>query len=340
MIKIDVISGFLGAGKTTLIRKLISESLKDEKIALIENEFGKIGIDSGFLKGSGVEIKEIDSGCICCSLVGDFEASLKEVADTYNPERIIIEPSGVGKLSDVVKAVKAVEETIGGKLNSKITVVDVTKCKLYIKNFGEFFLDQVQAADIIILSRMDTAKEKKIEEAMTLIKLVNPNATIVTTPISDISGEVLLETIDEKSKLEEYLLAETMHHHHEHHHHEHGEECNCGGHHDEHEHHHEHGEDCGCGHHHHADEVFQSYGIHSTKIYTEAEIKSALEKLADEETFGFVLRAKGMVQSEGKWLHFDYVPEEMEIRTGEAQVTGKICVIGANINEDKIKELF
>ncbi|MFI3227703.1 MAG: GTP-binding protein, partial [Clostridia bacterium] len=246
MIKIDIISGFLGAGKTTLIKKLVSESLQGVKLAIIENEFGEIGIDSGFLKSSGVEIKELDSGCICCSLVGDFETSLKEVVETYHPERIIIEPSGVGKLSDVAKAVGAVQSEINGVLNNKIVVVDVTKCKIYSKNFGEFFIDQVVSADTIILSRMDKASDKKIKESIALLTELNSTATIITTPITDLSGEVLLESIDNKPDLLNQLIKEVSHHEH---HHEHGESCGCG--HEHHEHHHEHGESCGCGHEHH-----------------------------------------------------------------------------------------
>lgn len=338
MVQINIISGFLGSGKTTLIKKLLAEVFTNEKIAIIENEFGEIGIDSGFLKESGVEIKELDSGCICCSLVGDFETSLKEVVDTYKPERVIIEPSGVGKLSDVSKAVEAVKNSIDGVLHRRITVVDATKCKMYFKNFGEFFIDQVASADIIILSRVDKASEQKVQDTLALLQQLNKTATVVTTPISTLSGEVLRQAMEQQADMNESLLQEVQHHH------EHGKHCGCGHHHDKHEHHHEHGEHCGCGchhEHHHADEVFQSVGIQTTSSYSREEIQTALEALTNQEEYGIILRAKGMVQgNDGTWIYFDYVPEGIELRSGQAQVTGKICVIGAQIDKSKITALF
>lgn len=352
MVKIDIISGFLGSGKTTLIKKLVAECFVGEKLAIIENEFGEIGIDSGFLKGAGVDIKELDSGCICCSLVGDFEASLQEVVDTYHPERIIIEPSGVGKLSDVAKAVDAVKENIDGVPNSRITVVDVTKCKLYRKNFGEFFVDQVASADTIILSRMDKASDQKVREAIGLLQELNATATIVTTPIGALSGEVLKQSIDQRADMADDLLQEVVHHHkHGEHHGHHGCGCGCGHHRGEHHHgeHHKHGEGCGCGcgghhhhgGHHHADEVFQSVGIQTTSSFSREDIQTALQQLEEGADYGLILRAKGMVSSDqGDWIHFDYVPGEMQLRQGDAQVTGKICVIGAQIDPTKITALF
>lgn len=360
MTKIDIVSGFLGAGKTTLIKKIVKEALNGQKVVLIENEFGEIGIDGGFLKDAGIEIKEMNSGCICCSLVGDFGTSLKEVLDTYHPERVLIEPSGVGKLSDVMKAVQNVEVN-EVTLNSAVAVVDATKCRMYIKNFGEFFINQIEHAGTIVLSRTDKMSEEKLQQAISMIREHNAKAAIITTPWDELEGSVILEAIENAKDLEKELMEEVKHaheHHHEHHH-EHGEDCTCGchdheheHHHEhqhEHEHHHEHGEGCTCGchdhdhehGHHHADEVFTSWGVESPTTYTKAEIEHILEQLEDEKQYGFVLRAKGMVPAgDGTWVYFDYVPGESEVREGKPEYTGKVCVIGSKLNEDNLKVLF
>ena len=341
MTKIDIFSGFLGAGKTTLIRKLISEGYKNEKLVLIENEFGEIAVDGGFLKDAGVEITEMNSGCICCTLVGDFTEALKKVMGEYKPDRILIEPSGVGKLSDVAKAVAGVE---GAEIGAKVTVVDAGKCRMYIRNFGEFFNDQVQHADVIVLSRTDTASDGKVVTASALLSQLNPNATVITTPWSELSGEQIVQVMERIDSLSS-TMQEMEHFHEHHHHHEHGEHCGCGhdhhGH--DHEHHHEHGEHCGCGHDHdhHADEVFTSWGVETPKKFTEEQLREILAKLEDTNRLGTILRAKGFVDaSDGEWIYFDYVPGELDIRRGGAAVTGRLCVIGSKINEQAIKELF
>ena len=351
MAKIDIYSGFLGAGKTTLIKKLLAEAYSSEKVVLIENEFGEIGIDGGFLKDSGIEITEMNSGCICCSLVGDFTSALGKVIDEYHPDRIIIEPSGVGKLSDIIKAVKKLDSD-EAVLNSYTTVADAGKCKMYIRNFGEFYNDQIKSASAIVLSHTEKASEKKVEEAVGLIKELNSDAVIITTPISKLHGRDILSAIEHKNTLEAEL--ERMHqehiaheHHHEHgeechcheHHHEHGEECHC------HEHHHEHGEECHChehsGHHHHADEVFASVGVETTKKFSPDVIKEILDTFDNSTEYGMILRAKGIVESEnGEWIHFDYVPEEADVRFGSCAVIGRLCVIGSGIDKEKIKQLF
>ena len=354
MTKIDIISGFLGAGKTTLIKKLLSDAYKGEQVVLIENEFGEIGIDGGFLKEAGIEIREMNSGCICCSLVGDFGKSLHEVVDTYHPDRILIEPSGVGKLSDVIKAVQDVQGEIDAELNSFTTVVDVTKCKIYRKNFGEFFSNQIEYAGAVILSRTDKAKPEKIQESVALLRELNEKAPIITTPIEQLPGEKILETMESSKSLEDELLAEVSKeaHDHEHHHHHDHEECDHEHHHhdhEEHEHHHHDGEcSCGCGHHHHdheghhhADEVFTSWGKETIHTYTKDEVSAILKTLEEAGSYGNVLRAKGMVAgADGEWIYFDMVPEEHEVRTGAPEYTGRICVIGAELNEDKLAELF
>ena len=367
MTKIDIISGFLGAGKTTLIRKLIDEALKGEQLVLIENEFGEIGIDSGFLKDAGVEITEMNSGCICCTLVGDFGKALDEVIAKYNPSRIVIEPSGVGKLSDVIKAVNdIVEKNDKVVLNSTTAVVDGLKAKMYIKNFGEFFNNQVESAGTVILSRSQKMPEAKMKETADILREHNPNATIITTPWDDITGKQILDAMEKSGSLADELLEEFFkesmeheHHHdhdHEHeHHHDHDHECEhhhdhdheCEHHHDhEHEHEHEHDHECCCGHHHehghhHADEVFTSWGEETPKKFTEDEIKSALDKLANTTEYGTILRAKGMVPNvNGEWIYFDLVPGEYEVRKGQPEVTGRICVIGTNPEPAKLKELF
>lgn len=336
MTKIDIVSGFLGAGKTTLIKKLLSEAFTGEQVVLIENEFGEIGIDGGFLKESGIEIREMNSGCICCSLVGDFGKSLREVVDTYHPDRILIEPSGVGKLSDVIKAVRDVQDEIDAELNSFTTVVDVTKCRIYRKNFGEFFSNQIEYAGTVILSRTDKAKPEKIEESVALLRELNDKAPFVTTPIAQLPGEKILETMESGKSLEEELLAEAAcpvcgHvHDHDHHDHDHGE-CGCG--HDHHHHDHE-------GHH-HADDVFTSWGRETIRTFAKEGIETILKRLETEEEFGNVLRAKGMVAgADGKWIYFDMVPGEHEVREGAPEYTGRICVIGAELNEQKLAELF
>ena len=418
MTKIDVVSGFLGAGKTTLIKKLLKEALQDSKVVLIENEFGEIGIDGGFLKESGIEIKEMNSGCICCSLVGDFGASLKEVLATYSPERILIEPSGVGKLSDVVRAVENVAGDLDVKINSAVVVVDVTKCKMYIKNFGEFFVNQIEHAGTIILSRTDKVTPEKVEECVELLRQYNPSAAMITTPLDQLDGRSVLETIEGDDNLEGLIneLLESAkargededeeccchghehhHHHHDHdgddehehhhghdeeeehehhhghdeeedhdhHHHDHDEEEDHEHHHHDHDeeedhehhhhghdeeedhehHHHDHDGEEGHDHHHHhghhhADEVFASWGVETPSVYSREEIEGILTAL-DGGEYGVILRAKGMVPApDGTWIYFDYVPEEHDIRTGAPQVTGKLCVIGSQLAEDKLAGLF
>ena len=372
MTKIDIFSGFLGAGKTTLIRKLISEAFKGEKLVLIENEFGEIAIDGGFLQDAGIEITEMSQGCICCSLVGDFGKALRQVLETYHPDRILIEPSGVGKLSDVIRAVQNLHmEDV--TLNSFTTVADANKCKMYMKNFGEFYNDQIEHANSIILSRTDGIKPEKLEACVALLREHNQNATIITTPWDQLTGAQILETMEHKNTLEEELklLAEETEHEHHHHHHdhdEHDEHCTygCHDHHDddedEHEHHHhdheEHDEHCTCGchdhdhdhdehdhehhhHHHHADEVFTSWGTETTRKFTKDEIEHILEELDNSEKYGMILRAKGIVaDQDGEWIHFDYVPEETSVRNGSAGVIGRLCVIGSHINEAAIEALF
>ena len=418
MVKIDIISGFLGAGKTTLIKKLLKEAFEGEQVVLIENEFGEIGIDGGFLKDAGIEIREMNSGCICCSLVGDFGASLKEVVEKYHPDRILIEPSGVGKLSDVIKAVQGVEEDVDIQLNSYTTVVDAKKCKMYMRNFGEFFDNQVQYAGAIIMSRTDIVDEKKAMESMELLRSINEKAAIITTPIEKLDGKKILEVMEHPVSLADELLKEEHEHHHhhdhddecgcghdhdhehhhhdhdeecdcghdhdhehhhhdhdeecdcghdhdhEHHHHDHDEECSCGhdhdhehhhhdhddecgcGHDHDHEHHHDHDEECGCGHHHdhhhhHADEVFTSWGRETIKKFTREGLEKMLESLSASEEYGVILRAKGMLPAEdGTWIYFDMVPEETEIREGSPEYTGRLCVIGSKLNEEKLAKLF
>lgn len=348
MAKIDIFSGFLGAGKTTLIKKLISEAYKGEKLVLIENEFGEIGIDGGFLKEAGIEINQMNSGCICCSLVGDFSEALKKVSEEFNPDRILIEPSGVGKLSDVIKAVKNVENE-HLVLNSFTTVADANKCKMYMKNFGEFFNDQLENAGCIILSHTENISDEKLETCVSLIKEHNNNAVIVTTPYSLLSGQQLLSAIEKTNTVEgelKKLEEEHEHHNHEHccchEHHEHHEHCDC----QEHEHHHHH-EHCDCHehhhehHHHHADEIFTSWGQETSKKYSKNDIETILSKLKDKELYGTILRTKGIVASEeNEWIHFDYIPDEIDIRNGNADITGKICVIGSDINKEELKKLF
>lgn len=348
MTKIDIVSGFLGAGKTTLIKKLLKEALSDTKVVLIENEFGEIGIDGGFLKEAGIEIKEMNSGCICCSLVGDFATSLKEVLSTYTPERVLIEPSGVGKLSDVMKAVQGAMKDEEVALNSAVAVVDAAKCKMYIKNFGEFFINQIEHAGTIILSRTDKLSEEKLTACVDMIREHNAKAVIITTPWDELDGMDILNTIEGAKDLEAELMKEVMahhdedeHHHHQHHH-EHEEE-----HEHEHHHHHEHEEEHEHEHghehhhHHHADDIFTSWGIETPASYTRSEIEHMLNELEHEEKYGIVLRAKGMLPSgDGKWIYFDYVPQECDIRDGKPDVTGKICVIGSKLKEDKLEILF
>ena len=396
MTKVDVFSGFLGAGKTTLIKKLIAEAYAGEKLVLIENEFGEIGVDGGFMKDAGIEVTEMNSGCICCSLTGDFRAALHEVCERYAPDRILIEPSGVGKLSDIVTAV---EQASDGELtiNALCTVVDAGKCKMYMRNFGEFFNNQVESAGCIILSRTAGIKEEKLAECVALLREKNPGAVIITTPWDELSGAQILDAMEKRDTLTDALESiereheedEDEHEHHHHHDHEHEEHehhhhfdengnCSCGCHHDddedddghehehEHEHHHDHGEECGCGHdhehhhhdhdehehecgcghhhHHHghdADEVFTSWGMETAKKFTEDGLRAALTALEDEAKYGAVLRAKGIVAaSEGEWIHFDYTPGEINIRRGSAGVTGRLCVIGHELHEDAVAELF
>jgi hypothetical protein len=381
--KVDIVSGFLGAGKTTFIKKLIGEAIQGEQTVLIENEFGEIGIDGGFLKDSGIEIKEMNSGCICCSLAGDFATSLKEILTKFKPDRIIIEPSGVGKLSDVMKAVADVEEELEVEHNCAVTVVDVKKCKMYMKNFGEFFNNQIQFAGTIILSRADIADQKKIDEAVALIRNVNPTATIITTPITELTGEKLLEVLESPVDLKKELLDE-MAHEHDHHHHEHDHDCDHDHHHHEHDHdHHEHDHDCDhdhhhhdhdhdhdhhehdhdCDHdhhhhdhdhechdehcthdhhHHHADDVFDSVGFEQVPAITKEKLTKILTKLKEGEEFGTVLRAKGMIADANSkaWFYFDLVPEEIQIRQGEPDVTGKVCVIGTDLKAAALEKEF
>ena len=380
MTKIDIISGFLGAGKTTLIKKLIDGAFTGEKLVLIENEFGEIGIDGGFLKDAGVQITEMNQGCICCSLVGDFGKALKEVIDTYSPDRIIIEPSGVGKLSDVIKAVLDLGHIDGVVLNSSTTVVDCTKAKMYMKNFGEFFNNQIESAGAVILSRTQIAKEGQVEDCVARIREKNADAAIVTTPWDDIDAAAIVGAMEHTSSVNE-MIAQAIkeHEEHEHHHHEHGEDCTCGchdhdhehephhdhdheehehhhdhdheehEHHHDHDHHHEHGEDCTCGchdhdhehGHHHADDVFTSWGKETAKTFEKDKLDTILDTLANTEKYGVILRAKGIVQSaSGKWFNFDLTPGEYEIREGVADYTGKLCVIGTKLDEDGLVELF
>ena len=337
--KIDIISGFLGAGKTTLIKKLLKDGFQGEQVVLIENEFGEIGIDGGFLKEAGIQIREMNSGCICCSLVGDFGTSLKEVVTKYDPDRILIEPSGVGKLSDVIKAVQGVQDEVDIKLNSYTTVVDAKKCKMYMKNFGEFFDNQIQYAGAIIMSRTDIASEKKVQESLELLRSLNKDAAIITTPIENLDGKKLVEVMEHPVSLEQEMLEEE----HEHHHHHDGE-CGCGHDHEEHEHHHHHDGECGCGHdhhHHHADEVFTSWGRETIKKYTREGLEKILEALSESDKYGIILRAKGMLPAEdGTWIYFDMVPEETEIREGAPEYTGRLCVIGSKLDEHALEELF
>ena len=387
MTKIDIFSGFLGAGKTTLIKKLIKEAYAGEKVVLIENEFGEIGIDGGFLADAGIEITEMNSGCICCSLVGDFSKALVKVLEEYTPDRIIIEPSGVGKLSDVIRAAKTAEEH-GAVLNCFTTVADVNKCKMYMKNFGEFYNDQIEHASAIVLSHTQSAKDEKIAECIKLLREHNESATIVTTPWDLLDGKDILAAMEQKDTLADAVKAleeEHKHHHHhhghhhdehcecgchdhEHHHHDeechchdhehhhHDEECHCHDHdhhhhdeecccHDHEHHHHDHGEECNCGchghGHHHADEVFSSIGEETTKKFTMEEITSILETFSESDEYGMILRAKGIVECQcGKWIHFDYVPGEPDVRCGSAGIIGRLCVIGAGIDKQKIKDLF
>ena len=376
MTKIDIFSGFLGAGKTTLIKKLIKEAYAGEKLVLIENEFGEIGVDGGFMKDAGIEVTEMNSGCICCSLVGDFGEALKKVIDQFAPDRILIEPSGVGKLSDVIRAVLNAEGD-GAVVNGAVTVVDATKCRMYMKNFGEFFNNQIESAGTIILSRTDGISQEKLDQCITMIREHNGDAIIVTTPWDELDGKQILAAMERDDSLDTPLKsleeAEEHHHHddddeddcccghdhhhehdheheheHEHHHHDHDhdEECGCG-----HDHHHHHHDECSCGcghdhdhdhhHHHHADEVFTSWGVETAKKFTKDEVENALEELDSAIEYGIVLRAKGIVAGQdGQWIHFDYVPGETNVRYGTAEVTGRICVIGSQLKEDALKELF
>ena len=355
MTKIDIFSGFLGAGKTTLIRKLIAEGYQGEKLVLIANEFGEIAIDGGFLKDAGVQITEMNSGCICCTLVGDFTKALKKVMEDFAPDRILIEPSGVGKLSDVAAAVERVE---GAHIGAKVTVVDAGKCRMYMRNFGEFFNDQVSNADLLVMSRTDTAEEAKVLAAAELLKSLNDHAGLITTPWAELNGAQIKEAMEANGLKAEMERLEHEHHHHHHHHDD--EECDdpaceCHHHHDdedeEHEHHHHHHHDgeecddpeCECHHHHHhhADEIFTSWGMETPRKFSEEELRRILGALEDEARYGVILRAKGIVDaSDGQWLYFDYVPGEIDLRRGGAAVTGRFCVIGSKINEQALKELF
>ena len=389
MAKIDIISGFLGAGKTTLIKKLLSEALKGQQVVLIENEFGEIGIDGGFLKDAGVNITEMNSGCICCSLVGDFGTALKDVITKFNPDRIIIEPSGVGKLSDVIKAVQGVAEDAPIELNSLVTVADANKCKMYMKNFGEFYNNQVESAHTIVLSRTQNMKQDKLEACVAMIREHNKDAAVITTPWDELTGEQLLAAMEKPVSLADMVMAEEdicpvcgghhdhdhedhdhdhddhcgcdhdrdhehhhdhedhdheHHHDHDEHHHDHDDHCGCDHDHD-HEHHHDHDDHCGCGHdhhHHHADEVFTSWGKETPRKYTKEEVETILKALAAENNeYGIILRAKGMLPSpDGTWIYFDMVPEEYEIREGQPEYTGRLCVIGSKIDEAKLEKLF
>ena len=376
MAKIDIISGFLGAGKTTLIKKLLSEALKGQQVVLIENEFGEIGIDGGFLKDAGVNITEMNSGCICCSLVGDFGTALKDVITKFNPDRIIIEPSGVGKLSDVIKAVQGVAEDAPIELNSLVTVADANKCKMYMKNFGEFYNNQVESAHTIVLSRTQNMKQDKLEACVAMIREHNKDAAVITTPWDELTGEQLLAAMEKPVSLADMVMAEEdicpvcgghhdhdhddhdHEHEHEHHHdhddhdHEHEHHHDHDDHDHEHEHHHDndHDDHCGCGHdhdhdhhhHHHADEVFTSWGKETPRKYTKEEVETILKALsADNNEYGIILRAKGMLPSQdGTWIYFDMVPEEYEIREGQPEYTGRLCVIGSKIDEAKLEKLF
>ncbi len=343
MTKIEIISGFLGAGKTTFIKKMLKEAFAGEKVVLIENEFGEIGIDGGFLKEAGVQITEMNSGCICCSLVGDFGTALKEVIETYAPDRILIEPSGVGKLSDVTKAVQGVAASEPVELNSSVTVVDGQKCRMYMKNFGEFFNNQVENAGTIVISRTQKMSEEKLNACVNMLKEKNPEATIITTPWDELKGEQILAAMQHQDLMRKEEL-ETHAHHHE-------EACEHGHSHDHsHEHSHDHGDDCSCGchdhgsgheHHHHADEVFASWGRETPHKYSEEELREILSKLSDDDDCGIILRAKGIVPcTDGTWLHFDMVPEEFEVRRGDADYTGRLCVIGSHLNEEELTKLF
>ena len=360
MTKIDIISGFLGAGKTTFIKKLLQEAISGEQVVLIENEFGEIGIDGGFLKDSGIEIREMNSGCICCSLVGDFGKSLSEVLTKYKPDRIIIEPSGVGKLSDVMKAVIDVSADMDVALNSAVTIVDAAKCKMYMKNFGEFFNNQIENAGTVVLSRTDITDTAKIQKDVEMIREKNPKAAIVTTPLAELGGSQLLEIIEKRGTMLDDLLEEVRE---SHHHHDDDDDCCCGHDHDhehhhdhdedeehEHHHHHDHDDDCCCGHdhdhehhhHHHADEVFTSWGMETIVPVTKDQLEDILKRLAETKEFGDVLRAKGMLPTEnpGEWLYFDLVPEQYEIRDGKPDYTGKVCVIGASLKEEELNKVF
>ena len=359
MTKIDIFSGFLGAGKTTIIKKLIKEAYAGEKLVLIENEFGDIGIDGGFLKDAGIKVNELNSGCICCSLVGDFAKALNKVYDEYKPDRILIEPSGVGKLSDVIRAVYSAQ-LADCKINTYTAVVDAAKCRMYMKNFGEFFNDQIETANCIIFTHTDTAGEEKLKKAVELVRGRNAKATLVTTDWKELSGADLLSAMEHSDTLTDQLeqlkrdAAEREHdhgHEHEHeHHHDHGEECGCGHHHDHehhHGHHHDHGEECGCDHHHdhehhhHADEVFESWGVETAKKFSAEELKDMLSRLTNAVEYGTVLRAKGIVAAkDGGWLHFDYVPGEPDVRNGGAAYTGRLCVIGSKLDKEELAELF
>ena len=337
MTKIDIISGFLGAGKTTFIKKMLEDVFKGEKIVLIENEFGEVGIDGGFLKDSGIEITEMNSGCICCSLVGDFGKNLREVIERFHPDRILIEPSGVGKLSDVMKSVKDVEEEQDVKLNGRITVVNTLKATKQMKAFGEFFNNQIEYATVVVLSRTQNAKPEQTEVVVKAVQEKNPEAAIITTPWNEIDGKQIYKVIEEKKSLEEELMEEHHHdHEHEHHHdhdHDHGEDCTCGCH--DHDHDHEH------HHHHHADDVFTSWGTETPHVFKKETIENALKAFCETEDYGVILRAKGIVPSEdGTWIYFDMVDGEYELRTGEPDYTGRLCVIGTNVEENKLKELF
>lgn len=359
MTKIDIISGFLGAGKTTLIKRLLADALKGEQVVLIENEFGEIGIDGGFLKDAGIVVNEMNAGCICCSLVGDFGKALHDVVDQYHPDRILIEPSGVGKLSDVISAVQNAHLDV--QLNSFVTVVDALKAKMYLKNFGEFFENQVAHAGAILLSRTAECPEKRLDETVAMLRGLNEHARIVTTPWKDLTGEQLLETMEGSRDLVAEVLDEIAHEpHHEHHHHHHDHDEHDHDHeehehhhdhdHEEHEHHHDHDHECGCGcghhhhdheGHHHADDVFTSWGKETIRTYTKEEIGNILKTLEEDGSYGNILRAKGMVAgADGEWIYFDMVPGEHEVRTGAPEYTGRICVIGAEIKEDKLAELF
>ena len=339
MTKIDIISGFLGAGKTTFIKKMIDEAFTGEKIVLIENEFGEVGIDGGFLKDAGIQITEMNSGCICCSLVGDFGEALKEVLTKYSPDRVIIEPSGVGKLSDVVKAVKNIGDEV--QINSTATVVDASKCKMYMKNYGEFYNNQIEYAGTVILSRTQNVSADKLDACLKMIREKNEEASIITTPWDDIQGKNIVEAMEKVNSLEKELLEEHEHHHHD-------GECGCGHHHDHdhHDHEHDHDGECGCGHHHdhhhhHADDVFTSWGKETVHKYTEEELDYLLKALSETTSYGTILRSKGIIQmTDGSWKQFDLVPEEYEVREGQPDYTGRICVIGTDLKEDDLLKLF